>query len=181
MRGAAVLLALAVSGGAAAAGCPEVITRTVWDDGLAFAVTAREGEVAVMTGGPAEGAGVDYRMQAGLILLQSSGVDGPILYDWAPPLPRVADLVPGASFDLTGTQTAMMLTVPVRLQISVTAAEEMTVAGCTYPVLRAELRLTEDGTEYGAMATWLHVPSLMPLRQEMLGETGEGAVAVLVE
>ncbi len=181
MRRALVLLLL-MTAGAAQAQCPATITVTEWDDGYVETLTGREGDVGQFTATlPQQDTAappVDYRMHAGLILLQSRGIDGPILFTWTTPLPEAAALVPGASFTLQGTQSAMMIDTPVTLTLQVLRAEEITVAGCRYPVLVVQSTLAENGASFDPLTVWIHMPSLMPLRQETSGPAGWATAVV---
>lgn len=175
-RAALAALALAAAGPAAFADpCPAVITATDWDDGTRITLASRASDMMVLdTGIPLDGGEsfpVRFRMQAGLIPLWNSGADGPVSHDWTTPLPGPADLLPGARFDLTGSLHAWGEVQPLTLRISVLGVEDLTVAGCTYEVTRIETQMTEGATAAAPVLTWLHLPSLMPLREA--SETAE--------
>jgi hypothetical protein len=162
--------------GAAQAQCPATITVTEWEDGYVETLTGREGDVGLFTAtlpqGETDAPPIDYRMHAGLIQLESRGIDGPVLFKWTTPLPDAAAIVPGASFALQGTQSAMLMDTPVMLTLQVLRAEEIAVAGCRYPVLVVQSTLAENGASFDPLTVWIHMPSLMPLRQETAGPAG---------
>ncbi|GAB1362483.1 hypothetical protein MASR1M32_17190 [Rhodobacter sp.] len=100
-----------------------------------------------------------------MIPLWNSGADGPVSLDWSTPLPAAADLVPGATFTLEGSQHAWGEVAPLRLTLIVQAVEQLTVAGCRYEVTRIGMRRDLDQDCPTEVQVWLHLPSLLPLRE----------------
>ena len=171
IRAAAVLLLSAAP--AFAEGCPAVITGIDWDNGSSDTVTSRASDMLVLDSeiamGGEERYPIRFRLQAGVIPLWNSGADGPVSTDWATPLPAAADLVPGASFTLGGSQHAWGEVEPVRLTLTVQAVEMLTVAGCQYEVARIGMRRTLAHDSPTEAQVWLHLPSLLPLREASAG------------
>lgn len=167
----AAALALAAPGSAAFAGaCPAVISGTDWDDGTRVTVSTRASDMLVLETGIAMDDGehfpIRFRTQAGVIPLWNSGADGPVSHDWTTPLPSAADLVPGATFDLAGSLQAWGEVEPLALRLSVRETAELTVAGCSYPVTVIEMQQTLGAEVVPPVVVWLHLPSLLPLREE---------------
>ncbi len=109
------------------------------------------------------------RLHAGLILLQVQGVGEPELYVWETALPGPDALVPGAVFVLEGHRELLGGRMPVTTRLTVLGTEDLAVAGCTYPVVVTETVLEMGDSVPAPLTVWLHLPSLMPLRQ-VLGE-----------
>lgn len=170
MKAALAALVLMANASAALAGaCPVTITHIDWDDGARDTVSDRENDVLALDSEIPMGGGdrypVRFRTQAGIVPLWNSGADGPVSHDWTTPLPSAADLVPGAKFDLKGNVDAWGERVPVSLTLSVAGTEQLEVAGCSYDVTRIETRRRVNGAEEDPVEVWLHLPSLLPLRE----------------
>ena len=155
----------------APAECPEVITGVEWDGAYTERLLGREGEVteleATQVLSNMETVPIVQRSHAGVIPLWSSGTDGPMEFVWITPLPSVSDLLPGASFTLAGRFIGMPEEQPVSLDVTVLGYETISVAGCSYEVLKVEEVMSHaSGADFPTI-TFLHVPSLMVLRMDI--------------
>lgn len=162
----AVATGLALSTTAEAGLCPLHISGFTQETGEVLTVEDRKGDV-VSIRFTSEQYSYARRDQAGLIPLDIAGIDGPILYDWATPLPAVADLVPGATFHLEGVVNGEGTTEAVAMDLKVIGPEKLMVGNCPLDVLKIEITNWYEGTAIGLTTYYLHIPSLLTLRSEM--------------
>ncbi len=109
------------------------------------------------------------RLHSGLILLQAQGVGEPELYAWDTALPGPDALVPGAVFVLEGHRE-LLGRADARDGAADGAGDRGSGGGGLHLSGRGDRDVLEMGDSVPAPLTvWLHLPSLMPLRQ-VLGE-----------
>jgi hypothetical protein len=164
--------AIAAAPMAQAGVCPAEISGLTRDTGEVLTIEGRSGDAVTLRFTSADYSFV-YRDQAGLIPLDAQGIDGPIVYDWATPLPAVADLVPGAAFRLDGRLAGDGQDEAVAMDIRVVGPESLTVGNCAVAVLKVEITNLYAGQTIGLTTHYLHLPSLLILRSEMVPEGDE--------
>jgi hypothetical protein len=146
--------------------CPQVVSGYTLETGEVVTLEGRSGDI-VSIRFTSDQYSFFHRDQVGLVPVDAEGLDGPIVYDWTTPLPKMADLTPGATFHLEGSLNGDGQREAVAIDLKVVGPDRLTVGDCTLDVLKIEVTNWYAGEAIGLTTHYLHVPSLLVLRTEM--------------